>query len=258
MESNGFCESLTRARNNMGLSKSQLAARVSRSPSTVTRWERGEYLPDRDDAELLDRVLQCGGDLLREWQVVATGSVVPHWKQRVPYLEQNSVAIHLVYPYGIPGLIQATEYVELMLREGLCPGSDEQIRAEAKNRAGRYDALAAKGAPWVTAVFPASCLSRLPPSARQAQARRLADLIDAGRVTVNLLGDDAVIDMVAPLMGFQLTDGTRVLASEHNWDVVVHDQPKQVETLLARIQRATQVALSEGQSVEMVKEMARE
>ncbi|WP_116247249.1 Scr1 family TA system antitoxin-like transcriptional regulator [Nocardiopsis sp. FIRDI 009] len=256
MESKVFCASLTRARKNMGLSKSQLASRVSRSPSTVTRWERGDYLPDRDDAEELDRVLRCGGELLRDWQIDMTGEVVAPWKQRIPDLERNSVAIHLVYPYGIPGLVHARAYAELLLREGQYPGSDDVIRAEAKARAGRYDALAANGAPWVTAVFPASCLSRLPPPVRRTQARRLVDLVEGGRLTVNLLGEDAILDMVAPLMSFHLTDGTRVLASEHNWDVVTHGKPRQIEVLTARIQRATQVALSAGQSIEMVKEMA--
>ncbi|WP_083924317.1 helix-turn-helix domain-containing protein [Nocardiopsis lucentensis] len=225
MESKGFCASLTRARNNAGLSKTQLASRIGRAVSTVTRWERGEHLPERDDAELLDRELRCDGDLLRDWQVAATGSVVPHWKQRVPWLEQNSVTIKMSGLQRVPGLVQSREYMRFIFRVGRFRETEEELEREVNERAARYDALSANGGPWIVAAFPITALTCLPDAVRADQASHLIEQTERGRLSVHLLAADAVTGLVSPLLLFSLREGGVVAASEHNRGVVVHDDP---------------------------------
>ncbi|WP_053618939.1 helix-turn-helix transcriptional regulator [Nocardiopsis sp. NRRL B-16309] len=237
MDDASFRTLLRSGRTSRGWTLDRLGRLVGAVGTTVGRWERGEYLPPREVAVSLDRELGYGSQLMRAWQIEKTGSPLPPWAHDIALLEERARLIELISPHLVPGLLQCTEYMRLMMGRNLIPAADIARLVDARSR--RLEALIANGLASVTAVFPAFAVDRLPTDVRREQAARLLELTDAGHVDVHLIMDeDTPIGLMGPLMMFHLREGGAISASEHNRGVIVHDEASDIGRLHHQIKAA--------------------
>ncbi|MFI6578783.1 Scr1 family TA system antitoxin-like transcriptional regulator [Nocardiopsis sp. NPDC050513] len=248
MSAQDFCKLLKEARRNAGITQDALGRIVGVVGGTVSRWENGENLPDRDVAEALDRALKCNGRLIRAWQYEATGSIIPHWRRPLEQLRRASHTIEAVVPNAVPDLLQAVSYARMMLEEAMYPGTDEEIQRVAERQASQYDLLRSNGNPWVVAVFPVYALTCLPDGVRRDQVNRLLSLTGAARVRVHLIPEDTPVSLVAPVVLFHQRDGGTVAAGEHVRGLEVYDEPTDIERLAGQAKRMLGAALPMIQS----------
>lgn len=203
-------------RKGAGLTIRDLARELGVAVSTVSRWERGENVPKRDDVEKLDTALGARGKLLRVWAAEASGSSLPPWMQDTARLTGEAVGIEYFSPSLVPGVLQCPEYAEVVFRYGQPLESPDEVRRLAAARSGRYDQLRRGRDPKISAVFPLSALTWVPEGPRRAQAAHLCGIIDTGRVTVCLIPEGTLlVGIVSPLLMMRLADGGRAATSDH-------------------------------------------
>ncbi|PDP85537.1 transcriptional regulator [Glycomyces fuscus] len=217
MTQDHFPSLLTTFRDFSGRTQKQLAVDMGTSPASVSRWESGKFTPRVETAEALDRMLKAEGRLLKAWRKQTSGTELPVWQLNVARLEEQSVAIDLLLPALVPGLLQCEQYAQLVFKDGQPLVSDDEVSRWVASRCGRLKVLREHHHdPVVTAVFPHSALACTPDPVRRQQAAHLLRLMEGGRVEVHLLPPGVfMLGVTAPIQLFRLADGGVAVSSDY-------------------------------------------
>lgn len=233
MRGEKFCTILQKARKSKGLSLAALGSRVRASGPTLSRYERGDYLPPAlETVELLDQELGLSGMLVRAWSREKTGWGLPLWAQDVQMLEEKSHRIDLITPEVIPGLLQCPRYFRMMGKRSLTPL--ERTESYFKVRDRRFELIIRNETELVRAVIPVTVLDAIPKSLREEQLVRILDMTTTGHLEVQVLPrEELPMGLLGPLMLFHTREEGVIAVSEHNQGLIVHDTEESTERLLA-------------------------
>lgn len=136
-----FGMELKKYRTYAGVSQLQLGAKVRLSRSLVSGFEQGTRRPNRDQAELLDRVLDTGGALTRLWGSLTHEDIYPEWFNDVVAMEREAVEIREYQSILVPGLLQTPQYAEALVRAGRPWADSGQVRHDVDSRIRRQEII---------------------------------------------------------------------------------------------------------------------
>ncbi|WP_282104555.1 Scr1 family TA system antitoxin-like transcriptional regulator [Nocardiopsis sp. B62] len=227
---------MSKLRELSGLSQGELADRVGSSAASVSRWENGVVTPKRAKVEL-DRELKAGNRLVRVWEPVATGLLVPPWMRTKGALEEKAVEIDTVTVSNlVPGLPQSLMYARMVFRAGNPSASNDQVEHFAQLRVARYEVLTRKNDPSITAVFPMSALTCLPDHVRIDQVKTILRSMERERLAAHLIPDGTPILLVASsIQVHRLADGTAVAASDYARGNLLMEQPEDTAAVVSAV-----------------------
>ncbi len=252
----GFAERLKELRDVAGWTLRDLAGELQVTASTLSRWEREQTTPKRDDVEKLDKALGAHGRLLRLWTSQTSGSSLPPWMQDAAKLMAEAVSIECFSPVLVPGMLQCPEYAELVFRYGQPLEQPDEVRRLAQVRGARYEQLQRGRDPLVSAVVPSTALTQVPEPVRKAQAEHLRKIVDSGRVTMCLVPEDALlVGITSPLVLVRLADGGRAGTTDHVSGNVLLDESTDWARLDEVTKHAYAVALPPHQSRNILGEL---
>lgn len=209
-----FGSELRRLRALAGRTQKSVADEVGHVTASVSNWERNLCVPSLEVARALDAGLGGHGGLVALWEAGKRADGVPaHLRDDVALLSRSR-SVEVVHPGGVPGLVQHPAYARHVLTAGR---PTDPPSAVADRVAARCAVLDGPGRDVrVVAVFPAAALEVVPDEVAQAQARHLVDLIDAGRVTVHLVGPPGLVGVAAPFTLYRLQDdGGQAATTDH-------------------------------------------
>ncbi|HEX9338572.1 MAG TPA: helix-turn-helix transcriptional regulator [Pseudonocardiaceae bacterium] len=141
---------LREQRKRAGMTVVQVGEALGFHHSTISRWERGESMPDEADTAAALAVYGVrGADRDRLVELVRLNSVAdwvaPHGGQQLAALmeyERRAQRITEVHPLLVPGLLQTRDYARsLMIGNGVSPNDAERL---ADVRTGRQRVLAGR------------------------------------------------------------------------------------------------------------------
>ncbi|WP_116248580.1 helix-turn-helix transcriptional regulator [Nocardiopsis sp. FIRDI 009] len=240
-------------RKQAGLTLRDLAKVSGLAASTLSRWENDKVAPSRADVIKVDRGLKADGRILAHWEL-ATSIGFPPWMKNVSRLEEAAKLIELISPHLIPGLLQSPRYARAVLREGLHPGTPEEISRLVALRCGRYKHLRNRNNPRITAVFPLTALTCLPCSVRGEQVAHLLSLAGNEEVSIHLVPEETtLLGVVSMLIMFHLADGGKAAVSDHVDGATLYEDKRSYDRLHGLVKHALGSALPPTQSLKVLK-----
>ncbi|MFE6304097.1 helix-turn-helix domain-containing protein [Nocardiopsis sp. NPDC057823] len=254
MHEHDFGSYLAKERRNAGLTLRKLSSLSNLAASTLSRWENNHVSPVRADVEKVDKALEMNGRLVTIWEFATSG--FPSWMRDVSRLEEAAHMIELISPHLVPGLLQCEDYTREVFKEGLLPGTPEEIDRLVALRCGRYDRLRSANDPLITAVFPETALTFAPEPARSAQVRHLLELSRQGRVTIHLIpAGTLLLGVTSMLLMFHLQDGGKAAVSDHVDGATLYEDTRTYDRLHGLVKRALGSALPTKQSLEVLENL---
>ncbi|MFC4911042.1 helix-turn-helix domain-containing protein [Actinomadura gamaensis] len=189
----GFASDLTAWRKQMGLTKSELAARLGYDASLVGQVEACKNIPSRDFAEDCDSFFHAPGTFVRRWQEIGEErdlSLLPPGFQRFLRVESKATVRHIFEVNVITGLLQTPEYAYETVKPGY---SSDEAEALVATRMARGKLLLQKSPPNVIVVLDESALRRRlgNDGVMRGQYRHLLDLAGLPNVTLHIVPADA-------------------------------------------------------------------
>ncbi|WP_258038855.1 helix-turn-helix transcriptional regulator [Streptomyces sp. SM12] len=147
-----------------GWSQEELAQQVSYSSQHISAVETGRKPPTLPFSRRLDRAFgtaESADSFEREWRDIRQGSLLEGFPEFVGY-EGRAAEIRLYEVGIIPGLLQTTEYAEVLARSAVERGAitEEQANERVALVAERQAALVRTPPPLVLAVLDESCIRR--------------------------------------------------------------------------------------------------
>lgn len=185
---------LRELRKQTGRTVVQVAEALGMHHSTISRWERGDTMPDEADTGALLAIYGVTGEE-RAWLVrLARPDSPPTWaapagKQFAAFTKFESLASHIVEvnPLLIPGLLQTADYARsLMTDAGLPP---DRIERGVAHRMRRRHVLTHRHPARLTAVIGEHAVRHPPCSNTVAhdQLRHLRMMAELPNVTIRVL-----------------------------------------------------------------------
>ena len=260
---------LRRCRESLDLTAAAVAERLGVSPSKISRIETGERLVSAEDLDALCDLYGVDKPQRDRFHSLARDSRKPGWWQKYDLeyaeyigLEATATSIQEYMSEVVPSLLQSAEYAEAMAR-GFHPHASERVireRVEAKLM--RQKILERNEPPKIELVLSEGVLHRLVGGAHQwrRQLRHIADVVESTPVDLRVIPFEAGWH---PGMGTGFTIMSFVEAVR---DVVfcelVHgdmyiDLPKELESYRAAFAAMQDIALDAGDSLTLVKKIAR-
>lgn len=183
-----FGVELRKLRTYAGVSQLQLSSKLMLSRSLISGFERGTRHPNRDQAELLDRVLDTGGVLTRLWGSLANQDIYPEWFNDVVAMERESVEIREYQSILVPGLVQTAQYAEALTRASRPWADTKQVRHAVDSRVKRQEILR-DGGPLVWFVVDEIVIRRAVGSAEimRDQLDQMLRLMDKGLIRLQVI-----------------------------------------------------------------------
>lgn len=220
--------------------------------STLSRWENAHAAPVRADAEKLDRVLRTRGRLMGEWES-ATSEGLPSWMRSPGAREERSIAIDTASVSLVPGLVQSLEYARAVFRAGRPSAPRDEVERLAQLRFSRYDSLARRNDPFVTAVFPIHALPHLPREIKEDQVKHLLRHMERQRLVVYLIPDDVpILSASSSMQVYRLGDGKTVAASDHVSGNVLLETPEETATVESFVRDLIGLAFPRSESASLL------
>lgn len=242
-------------RKQAGLTLRDLARVSGLAASTLSRWENDKVSPQRADVVKVDKGLKAEGRILGNWEL-ATSIGFPPWMKNVSRLEEAAKLIELISPHLIPGLLQSPKYARAVFREGLHPGTPEEIDRLVALRCGRYAHLRNQNNPRITAVFPVAALTCLPDPVRTEQVAHLLSLSESEEVSIHLVPEGtSLLGVVSTLLMFHLRDGGKAAVSDHVDAATLYEDKRSYDRLHGLVKHALGYALPPMQSLKVLKEL---
>jgi transcriptional regulator with XRE-family HTH domain len=169
-------------REQAGLSRAEVAARICKSVSLVQAIELGDRSVTDQVAADLDAALGTGGALakLREEMREALGYLAfPAWFQEWAQKEAEATTLRWFEPLIVPGLLQTEEYARAIFRTELMI-SDEEIDAQVGARMKRQEVLARSKPPMVWIIIDEGAVRRQI-GGRAVMCEQLGRLVELAR-----------------------------------------------------------------------------
>jgi len=182
-----FAEELRAHRAQAGISRDELAAKVSYSPSLIAMIETGRRSPSRKLAELLDVVFSLPGTFARLEKRLRDVPFPASFRPFVPH-EAEATALRSYENSLVPGLFQTEAYARAVLstRPNTALDAIEELVAA---RLQRQEVLGREEPPLIWSLIDEATLYREvgTPEVMYAQLRHLADLSRRPNVTVQVV-----------------------------------------------------------------------
>ncbi|MET8138769.1 helix-turn-helix transcriptional regulator [Sphaerisporangium sp. NPDC005288] len=250
---------LRRHRKDRGWSQIRLARAIPYSVGTISMIETARRSPSEDFARRCDEALQAEGALMRLWPMVSRPTAPPWFR---PWLDVETTAesLRTWEPLLVPGLLQTKSYAQAMLSGE--PGvSPEEVEEHLSARMERQAILGRPKPPMLWVVLDEGVLHRHIGSPA-VMAEQLTYLLEAGqspRIVIQVLPFRAY-STTGLLGGFAIaqaqgTPDTAYVEAASNAQVT--DWTETVRTLAFRYEGIRSEALSQRDSLELIKETVR-
>jgi transcriptional regulator with XRE-family HTH domain len=182
-----FAEELRAHRAQAGMSRDELAAKVSYSPSLIAMIETGRRSPSRKLAELLDAVFSMPGTFARLENRLRDVPFPASFRPFVPH-EAQATALRWYEHALVPGLLQTEEYARAVLSTR--PNtSDDEIEELVAARMQRQEVLGREEPPLLWTLIDEAALYREvgTPEIMNRQLRYLAELSRRPNITIQVV-----------------------------------------------------------------------
>ncbi|MBB2912141.1 hypothetical protein FHS43_003421 [Streptosporangium becharense] len=219
--------------------------------------ETAKRSPSEQFARHCDEALEAEGALMRLWPMVSHASAPPWFR---PWLdvEATAEALRTWEPLIMPGLLQTEEYARAIL-SGEIGVTPEQVEEQVSTRMERQSILRRPRPPFFWVVIDEAVLHR-PIGSPRVMAAQLEHLLAAGqtpRLTIQVLPLNAY-STTGLAGGFAIaqTQGAFDTAYVESAGVMsrVTERPEDVRTLIYRYEGIRSEALSQRESLELIKE----
>jgi transcriptional regulator with XRE-family HTH domain len=182
-----FAEELRAHRAQAGISREELAAKVSYSPSLVAMIETGRRSPSRKLAELLDVVFSTPGTFARLEKRLRDVPFPASFRPFVPH-EAEATALRSYENLLIPGLFQTEDYARAVLstRPNTAQNAVEELVAA---RLQRQEVLDREEPPLIWSLIDEAAVQREvgTPEIMNSQLRQLAYLSSRPNITIQVV-----------------------------------------------------------------------
>ncbi|MUL44244.1 helix-turn-helix domain-containing protein [Streptomonospora sp. PA3] len=242
-------------RSQAGLTLNQAASAIGQSASLLGKLERGERVCQRPTARALEDLYGTNGTLLDRWTRTQARSSDPTWSRQATECEARAANIKQFNAMVLPGILQIPAYAGVLFEDGR-PGED--MRSVVAARCSRLAALSAS----LEYVIPHHVLKTAVGGAETMadQLSHVLELIDSGRIRVQILPDDA--GTRAGLAGhfrlFSFHDRLPMAYAEHVSGGVLIDDMAEVHRLGALWGTLSAFAYDPSHSCALIKEAERE
>jgi transcriptional regulator with XRE-family HTH domain len=179
----------------------ELAAKLGKDHSLVSRYESGKRAPKVEDVATILAILGVNGDRRDEILALARGTDEPRWLAvSLPELQQQLAALLDfereattmvdVSPLLIPGLLQTAAYVRTIMTRANVPAAEIETRVAV--RLGRRDALTRDNPVQFTALISEPVLRQMVggPEVMVGQLRHLLTVAALPNVDLRLIPGD--------------------------------------------------------------------
>jgi transcriptional regulator with XRE-family HTH domain len=256
---------LRTVRDSAGLTLKQVAARLGRDHTTVSRWERGLTKPSIQDAsaflaimdvigEERDRILELAQhDGLTDWVGNNTLLMVREY-------ERTASTITEVNPQLIPGLLQTRAYARSIMLAG--GATQDAAERGAAARCDRQDVLTRRSPVEFVAFIGASALLYPPCSDDIMSEQCHGLLVMSARPNISIRIVPQRKGLYNPMVEgsfylLELPHGRPVVQLDHFAGASVITTRKKVDRFRTVIAMVDRIALSESESVWFIKEQRR-
>ncbi len=264
----GIGVQLKKLREKSGMTTRSVASALGLSSSSVNRNEKGQRIPDREEASALCALFGVTGEEKRElierigetsetasW--LATGHL-PDQLASLMVLEREAVAITDVQVALIPGLVQTADYARLLL--GSPAVIDEDVERRVSTRLGRQAILSRPSAPEVSLFIDEGALHRTLGNS-QVMREQLEHLLVVQRrdnVSVRVIPARARESPAhgGPFSLYELADGSPYVFVEARSLGVFITEATDVEPFVKVCRALEGCALDEEGSSELIKSIA--
>jgi transcriptional regulator with XRE-family HTH domain len=250
---------LRRARSAAGLSQEDLGRTINYSGSQVSAVENGQRPPTRDYLVAVDGALGTGGLFERLQSNLANFDQAPVWFRDWLVIEREATMIRWFEPLIVPGLLQTEDYARAIM-EGAGLLGPAEIEKRVSSRMERRRILESATPPSLITLIDEGVLRRCVghSSIMAAQCDHLVDRMSAGPVQVHVVPSSA--GSHAGLAGpFILAKGPdfEAVHLDTPWQAQITGRQGAVDTLIQRWEAIRGEALPKGQSIDLIKDVAK-
>ncbi|MPZ84920.1 MAG: helix-turn-helix domain-containing protein [Actinophytocola sp.] len=254
-----IAEEVRALRDKRGITQGELARRIGFSQSTVKNIESGYRVPTREQARLLDEVLDTAGTLRRLEARIRAAPISPGFRPFVA-AEADARTLKWFEHTLVPGLLQTEDYARTLVEA--YPGlTSDEMAARVAAKLDRQAVLDAEEPPWLWVVIDEQVLRREigGPEVMVTQLAKLAEFARRPRVTIQVLS--AARSHIALLGGFIIAELARqpaVAYLDNVLDGQTVQDPAMVEMAAVVFDTIRTDAFSGGESLELIEEGMRQ
>ncbi|MEO3977180.1 helix-turn-helix transcriptional regulator [Streptomyces sp. CAU 1734] len=252
---------LRRMRMGEGLSLRALESEVSYPHTYLSRVERGEQLPSLALAQALDAHFRTH-ELFVELLTVAQDSTIPDYVQAVLESEDRAIRIQVFDSSLIPGLLQTEDYARELFRISKPNASPAEVEEKVATRMRRKRLFEKSDKPLYWAIIDEAALKR-PLGGAHCMADQMSQIIEvagARHISLQVLpfthGGHSLMGGTLSLL--TLGDGTTIGYAESFISGAVVETPQRVLDLVQNFDVVRCQALSEGESLDLLRNYLRE
>ncbi|MEU7753194.1 helix-turn-helix transcriptional regulator [Micromonospora sp. NPDC049171] len=240
-----------------GLTTESLAERIGVDPKTTDRWLREGRIPHQAHRTAAAGALGC-----------AVSDIWPDTKRRYrdlvwfrPWeaLEREAHSLRSYQPLVLPGLLQTERYARALFSSAGQHTPDDVERLVAARMA-RQSVLAGNGPPWLTAVIDEGVLRRSVggPEVMREQLESLAETEHLPHVRVHVVPSSAgaYAGLSGPFVIASSADNRTAGYLDTQLHGQVASEPADLVLLMAAWENVRGAALSHGQSITLIREVA--
>lgn len=259
---------LVAARRRAGLTQTDVAVRLQRNRSHISRWERGKLLPSEADTSAMLALYDVTGEERDDLLAMAREAADPNWvvpgasRQLAALIAMENAArlIVNVGPLLIPGLCQTDAYARAMIADS--DVTRDQVNEGVRVRLNRQRVLEREDAPeYVVVVSEFALRYSLDDSAVMAdQLRRLLMLCKRPNISIYVLpfrsGNTPAL--LGPFVLIEPRHGDPVVRQEHYRATTTLTNRRDVRDYQAAVERILRKAMSAEASEVFIGKLLRE
>ncbi|MFI6848379.1 helix-turn-helix transcriptional regulator [Kitasatospora sp. NBC_00085] len=246
-----------------GLRQDELAVMVSIHQTRVSQFELSKAPPTLKDAAMFDKALGAGGHLVRSYELVAPylHDYHPDWFQEFARSEAKALAIRELHTGRISGLLQTESYMRALFDAQNGDLGPEEIDSLVRARLERQERLLIGGnEPFLIAIQEQATLERPigGPAVMREQLQHLLARMQRRNVVVQVLPYAAAASVrMSGMVLLEMPNGRSRIYSESLDRGHFIDEPDQVRSWVADYDRIRAAALSEAESVRLIRGIMR-
>ncbi|MEU8800900.1 helix-turn-helix transcriptional regulator [Spirillospora sp. NPDC048819] len=245
-----FGAELRRLREEAGITRTELAARVAVTRSYISQVESGRTKCRRDFAERLDKALDTGTALADTWDDLVRSSTYPKFFADFPRAESSAVMLRAFETRLVYGLFQTEAYAHVILE------NEESVQERMR----RQNVLTKPNAPAVFVVLDESVLYRVVGSREimREQLEHLIDLSERANITLQIAPMRYHRGARAPFAIATQPDRSEVVFLENVVGGETSGEPGDLTDVIDTFSRLQANALSPSASVELIRKVVSE
>ncbi|MDU0291869.1 helix-turn-helix transcriptional regulator [Saccharothrix longispora] len=266
---------LRQFRERAGLSAEDAARRIRKAQSTISRTESGQTLPSLAEVEVLlayynasdderEHALQKWEDAKQDGTRLPLAGAVPKKFQAYLRMETEAVALDIISPTLVPGLLQSRRYALAITGNGASIGGVVDAEKFVESRVARQRRIAGPDPLVVHAVLDEAAVRRVVGGAEvmAEQVDHLLELAERDNITVQVLpfgaGEYPTMAGAVSILRFNDPLDAPFAGLEYVGGDSIVDDPGDVERLRASFASAARQALDVTGTVELLRTIRQE